>query len=828
MVFVLASAVPASQRWTLKRCIRGPRLGDDSRFVAVVFVLASAVLASQQWTLKRCIRGPRLGDESRFVAVVFVLASAVPASQRWTLMRCSRGPAAVIVKCDDRLLQCVHSFCPRFCCLGPSLAGDARCPVPVLIKGPRPHQIINKLLVPRPSTTLPLRSRMTTSTGASFNGKRCGDQVAMNDAGEEILPQEGKRNILITSALPYVNNVPHLGNIIGSVLSADVFARYCKARGHPTLFVCGTDEYGTATETKAIEEGVTPAELCEKYYKLHKEVYDWFEIGFDHFGRTSTPEQTAIAQDIFSKLLANGYLEERTTTQPYCEKHSGFLADRFVEGECPLCGYGDARGDQCDKCGHLLDPLDLKNPRCKLDGATPIARETTHVFILLDRLQEKVAAWSKESDSRGAWSENGSNITNAWLREGLKPRGITRDLKWGTAVPLEGYENKVLYVWFDACIGYLSITATYTKHWEKWWRNPENVELYQFMGKDNVPFHTVVFPCSQLGTGDKWTMLKHLSTTEYLNYERGKFSKSRGIGVFGTSAKEIGIAADVWRYFLLLRRPETSDTEFEWDGFIVANNNELVANFGNFVNRILKFLNSEKTYHSIVPADPDLSSRPDATAVTERLDRHVHDTNTTLRHYREHLDAVHLKAGLVSARELSSLGNKLLQDHRLDNALFATDRPLCDAVVRLAVNHVHLLAAVLAPYLPATSRAILAQLRAAPQPAIPDHWRADAIAPGHAVGPARHLFAVIRPEREREWRDRFGGDELMKVKAAEAAKKAARKADKERKRARKAAERGGRPGVESVEKDGAQTNPAAGEALEEVTDGVRQVTLQTS
>lgn len=465
----------------------------------------------------------------------------------------------------------------------------------------------------------------------------------MNGVKEEILPVEGKNNILITSALPYVNNVPHLGNIIGSVLSADVFSRYSKARGNPTLFVCGTDEYGTATETKAIEEGVTPQELCDKYYKLHKEVYDWFEIAFDHFGRTPTQEQTDIAQDIFTKLHQNGFLKEETTTQPYCEKHKGFLADRFVEGECPFCGYGDARGDQCDKCGHLLDPFDLINPKCKLDGTTPVAKKTKHTFILLDKLQPAVEKWSKESHEKGHWSENGINITNAWLKEGLKPRGITRDLKWGTAVPLPGYEDKVMYVWFDACIGYVSITATYTKQWEKWWRNPEQVKLYQFMGKDNVPFHTVVFPCSQLGTKEKWTMLNHISTTEYLNYERGKFSKSRGIGVFGSSAKETGISADVWRYFLLLRRPETSDTEFEWDGFIAANNNELVANFGNFVNRILKFVNSEKTYDSVIPAKPSLSDA----ALSSRIQQHIEETNALLHHYREQMDAVHLKSSTL-------------------------------------------------------------------------------------------------------------------------------------------------------------------------------------
>jgi methionyl-tRNA synthetase len=304
--------------------------------------------------------------------------------------------------------------------------------------------------------------------------------------------------------------------------------------------VCGTDEYGTATETKALEEGVTPQELCDKYHKLHKEVYDWFNINFDIFGRTPTPQHTQISQQIFTELYKNGYLVEQSTTQPYCEKHESFLADRFVEGTCPLCGYEDARGDQCDKCGHLLDPLELIKPRCKLDGATPVPRETKHVFLLLDKLQPAIEQWAEVSMKKGGWSANGASITQKWLKEGLHPRGITRDLKWGVPVPLPGYEKKVLYVWFEACIGYPSITANYTEEWERWWKTPElDVKLYQFLGKDNVPFHAVIFPGCQIGTKESWIKLHHLSTTEYLNYEGGKFSKSRGIGVFGNTAQQI-------------------------------------------------------------------------------------------------------------------------------------------------------------------------------------------------------------------------------------------------------------------------------------------------
>ncbi|ORY09135.1 tRNA synthetases class I (M)-domain-containing protein [Clohesyomyces aquaticus] len=639
--------------------------------------------------------------------------------------------------------------------------------------------------------------------------------MAGDGAAKTILPVEGERNVLITSALPYVNNVPHLGNIVGSVLSADVFARYSRARGYNTLYVCGTDEYGTATETKAIEEKITPQQLCDKYYALHSEVYEWFKISFDHFGRTPTKQQTDIAQDIFTKLNKHGYLEEKTTTQPYCETHNSFLADRFVEGECPLCHYEDARGDQCDKCGHLLDPLELINPKCKLDRATPVPRETKHVYLCLDKLQPALEEWFKKSSEEGKWSSNGTHITSSWLKEGLHPRGITRDLKWGTAVPLEGYEDKVMYVWFDACIGYVSITATYTDEWEKWWRNPEHVQLYQFMGKDNVPFHTVVFPCSQMGTQDKWTMLNTISTTEYLNYEKGKFSKSRNIGVFGNNAKDTGIPADVWRYYLLSHRPETGDSEFEWDGFIAANNNELLKNLGNFVNRVIKFVNS-KIYDSVVPDYTKFKGDP-------YFDEHKKKVNDYLKRYIEELENVKIKAGLATAMTISSLGNALLQDNKLDNKL-ATEYPeRCAAVVGIALSHIHLLASLIQPYMPDTTDLILSQL-SAPFLCIPDVWQATSLPPGHKIGKAAYLFSNIKPEKENEWRELFGGDEARKAKEEKAAKAAAKKADKERKKARKekeAAEKKegvGKGTVESAEK----------KAVEEVADGVEQVQLQTS
>ncbi|QRG40459.1 methionine-tRNA ligase [Candidozyma auris] len=592
----------------------------------------------------------------------------------------------------------------------------------------------------------------TERTVASATGAtRVKTGYLVKEQGDNIQPKENERNILITSALPYVNNVPHLGNVVGSVLSADIYARYAKNRNYNALFICGTDEYGTATETKALEEKITPQQLCDKYHKLHKEVYDWFDIEFDHFGRTTTPLQTEIAQDIFMKLHKNGYLEEQTTEQLFCPVHKAFLADRFVEGTCPKCGYEDARGDQCDKCGGLLNPLELINPRCKLDNATPVVKESTHIYLKLNELEPELKKWVEEASEKGSWSKNSKTITNSWLKQGLEPRCITRDLFWGTPVPLENYENKVLYVWFDACIGYVSITANYFKDksepraWEKWWKNPENVQLYQFMGKDNVPFHTVVFPSSEIGTKEKWTMLHHLNTTEYLQYEDGKFSKSRGVGVFGNNAKDTGISPSVWRYYLASVRPESSDSHFSWKEFVTKNNSELLANLGNFVNRLVKFAIAK--YNGVVP-EFDPRNIPNYKAFED-------DVNTLLAQYIEAMEAVSIRRGLELAMSISSRGNQFLQENKLDNSLFNDSPEVADAVVGVGLNLIYLVSAVISPFMPETRNQISETL-AAPPLSITDKFEL-VLEPGHNIGKAQYLFKRIDEKKIDEWKALYGG-----------------------------------------------------------------------
>ncbi len=553
---------------------------------------------------------------------------------------------------------------------------------------------------------------------------------------------------LITSALPYVNNIPHLGNLI-QVLSADVFARFCRSRGYETLYVCGTDEYGTATETRAREEGITPEELCTRYYEIHTDIYQWFNIAFDKWGRTSTPEQTAIVQDIFLKLHAAGYVTERTIEQLYSEASQMFLADRFVRGTCPKCGYEDARGDQCDNCGALLDPTDLLNPRSSIDGTTPVIKETTHLYINLPAILPKLEEWMAEASVRGKWARNAIQMTQGWIRDGLKERAITRDLKWGIPVPLEGFEDKVFYVWFDAPIGYISITATLTDQWEQWWKNPDEVELFQFIGKDNIPFHTVIFPSSLLGSGDNWTMLHHMSSSEYLNYEGGQFSKSRGVGVFGTDARDTGIPADVWRFYIFYNRPETSDYTFSWADFQEKVNGELIGNLANLVNRTLTFVT--RYFEGVILEAPSPQYAEESSFWQEVVRR---ETEITAR-----LEWAGLRDGLRQALELSSFGNRTFQAaepwRTRTTDPEGTHRLLSDLVFLIRD-----LAILVEPYMPATAARIAAMLGLA----APGRWEELGKPMGvTGLSTTEILFKQLPDELITELRERFSGTQAERA-----------------------------------------------------------------
>jgi methionyl-tRNA synthetase len=551
---------------------------------------------------------------------------------------------------------------------------------------------------------------------------------------------------LITSALPYVNNVPHLGNLI-QVLSADVFARFCRLRGYDTFYVCGTDEYGTATETKALEEGVTPRELCDRFHILHRDIYSWFGIAFDKFGRTSTDRHTEITQSIFLDLDKAGLILQETIEQLYCEHDQRFLADRYVRGTCPHCGYDGARGDQCENCGKLLEPTELKDPKCSTCGATPIPRKTTHLYIDLPAIRPKLEAWMKEASVKGFWANNAIQMTQAWIRDGLKSRAITRDLKWGIPVPKAGFEDKVFYVWFDAPIGYISMTACAGDErgfdWKSWWRSPEDVELFQFIGKDNIPFHTVIFPSSLLGSGRDWTMLHHMSSTEYLNYEAGKFSKSKGVGVFGTDAVESGIPADVWRFYIFFNRPEKGDTIFTWADFQEKVNGELIGNLGNLANRTLTFV--ARYFGGRIPAG---DSDPGFWAKAKEIEGRI----------TSHLERAELRDAFRAVFELSDLANKRFQDGEPWKTR-TSDPAAAASLIRDLCYILRDLAVMIHPYMPFAAERLARFLGKSMGPGGLD-WSALGKLEGlDAVTAPDVLFKKLEDDQVAELRERYSGSQ---------------------------------------------------------------------
>ncbi|OAD60119.1 Methionine--tRNA ligase, cytoplasmic [Eufriesea mexicana] len=558
-----------------------------------------------------------------------------------------------------------------------------------------------------------------------------------------VLPKKGEKNILITSALPYVNNVPHLGNIIGCVLSADIFARYCRQRNYNTLFISGTDEYGTATEAKALEEKTTPQAICDKFFDIHNDIYRWFSIGFDHFGRTTTPEQTEIVQSFFLRIKSQGYVLSETVDQLLCEFCDRFLADRFVEGTCPRCKYEDARGDQCDGCGHLVNATDLISPRCKVCSNRPIKKKSEQFFLDLPKLNEWSSVVEKE------WSNVARVVAKPWLRDGLKPRCITRDLKWGIPVPVKGFENKVFYVWFDAPFGYISITKRYTKEYEQWWK-PKDVEvnLYQFMAKDNVPFHAIMFPACLLAVDEGYILMKHLMATEYLNYEDTKFSKSRGIGVFGTDARDTGIPADVWRFYLAYVRPETQDSNFNWVDLATKNNSELLNNFGNFVNRALVF--AERYFESKVPP---IELQEDDLVLLALAQRE-------LSFYIHALEQAKLRDGIKHVLAISKHGNQYMQFQEPWVKIKGTDndKKRAGTIIGICCNLACLLSALLAPFMPSTARELRSQLglHINSYGYIPDVIM-NILPTGHKIGKPSPLFKKIEDKDVEILRKKYAG-----------------------------------------------------------------------
>ncbi len=567
-----------------------------------------------------------------------------------------------------------------------------------------------------------------------------------------------RRRILITSALPYINGVKHLGNLAGSMLPADVYARFERARGSEVLYVCATDEHGTPAELAAAAAGQEVRAYCDEQHVLQRNIGAAFHLSWDWFGRSSSPENRALTQHFADVLEDNGLIEERTDQMIYSIDDGRFLPDRYVEGTCPVCGFRPARGDQCDNCGSLLDPIELIEPYSAVSGSTNLeVRDTRHLYLLQSRLQDKIRAFI---DSKTEFPQLTRSIAYKHLDEGLIDRGITRDLAWGVPVtrggqPRPGFETKVFYVWFDAPIEYIAATQEWASatggDWARWWRTDQgadDVRYVEVMGKDNVAFHTVSFPATLIGSDEPWKRVDVLKSFNWLNWYGGKFSTSQRRGVFMDAALEI-LPADVWRWYLTAQSPESADSAFTWEGFQNLVNKDLADVLGNFVNRILKF--TETRFDGVVP---------DGGAPGPLEQKLAADLSARLAELGAAMEGLEIRRGAQALRALWVLGNEYLTEAAPWTAI-KTDRDRAAVVVRTGLNLVALFARVSQPFIPATTEVIAAAvgdgeaLGAWPSP--DGAAELDRLPAGRPVKAPEVLFRKIEDAQIADWTERFGG-----------------------------------------------------------------------
>lgn len=495
-----------------------------------------------------------------------------------------------------------------------------------------------------------------------------------------------KENILVTCALPYVNNIPHIGNIAGSHLPGDIFSRFCKLRGHNCIYIGGSDEHGTPSVVAAQELGITPKELTDVLYNEHKRIYDWLRINYDNFSRTSRKIHHKTTTDFFQKIYEKGLVTKMAVNLPYCPDCKRTLPDRYIKGICPKCVYESARGDQCEKCTELLEPRELLEPKCVVCGSTPEFRTFDHLFLKLDSLEPAIKKWIS---SQKHWRNTVRKLALGWIKDGLKPRSITRDLKWGVKVPVKGFEDKVFYVWFDAPIGYISSTKEWAKRekkdWEIFWK--KDAKIVHFIGKDNIPFHTVWWG-GMLIANSEFTLPYSVAGLQYLNYEGDKISKSNKWGIFCEKLPESGLDADVWRYYLTEVIPENKDSEWKWSEFKNKVNGELVGNLGNFIHRTISFIHNY--FDGVVPKAVKLN----------KSDKAVLEND--YENIWELAWKTHLRDALKEINKISAKGNKYFQDNEPWN-LIKTDKKRCGTVLNVCANLCKNLGILAWPFLPEAS-----------------------------------------------------------------------------------------------------------------------------
>ncbi len=535
---------------------------------------------------------------------------------------------------------------------------------------------------------------------------------------------------IINSAWPYVNSVPHLGTFI-HLLSADVYTRYLRLKGEEVIAVTGSDEHGTPIEVEAISKGVPPKQLTDEIHKQICNLLDVYNIRFDNYTRTENPVHIRYTQDLYRKVYANGYVYTENVNLPYCERDQRFLPDRFVEGTCPHCGYEQARGDQCESCGRVLDPLELIRPKCVFCGSTPTVKSSTHWFFDLPKFRDKLLTLVQENKQL---PENARNFSLKWLEEGLKPRALTRDNKWGIPAPFPGAEGKTIYVWLEAVLGYVSASIEWAEKsgkpdaWKEFWFDKQTKNVH-FIGKDNIPFHVIIFPSLLLATHEDYVLPWQVSSTEFILFEGQKFSKSKKVGVWIDEALKVA-PAEYWRYILIAIRPEARDANFTWRDFEAHINSELNDVLGNFIHRTLTFVNNQ--FDSKIPEPHELDEKDEA--LKNRIESSPLKVGSLF-------DQFQLRSALGEIIEFARAGNQYLSE-REPWHLIKKDKDKASTTLYFATQLVGSISILISPVLPETAQHIRDQLNLTHDVKWSDAGKLE-LEVGHTIGKATPLFHKV-------------------------------------------------------------------------------------
>lgn len=546
-----------------------------------------------------------------------------------------------------------------------------------------------------------------------------------------------KEKVLVTSALPYANGNIHLGHLSGAYLPADIYVRYKRLNGDDILYICGSDEHGVPITITADKEKISPKEVIDRFHNANKSAFEKFGMSFDIYSRTSLPIHHETAQSFFKSFYDQGILVEKKTMQFYDEKVKMFLPDRYVEGTCPRCGNEEARSDECEKCGSIYDPSELKNPKSKISGQTPVLKETSHYYFPLGKYQDRLKKYIDEMNEKYGWKDNVLQYCKGWFNDGLKDRAITRDLDWGVKVPLDGVENKVLYVWFEAVLGYISATKELSHQrsepnlWKDYWQSADT-KYIAFIGKDNIVFHTIIFPAILMAWNDankdKFILPQNVPANEFLNYEGKKFSKSRGWGIDLEEFLQI-FPADLLRYTLAANLPENKDTDFFWKEFQSRTNGELADILGNFVNRTFTF--AHKHFDGKVPERSNL----------QKIDEEMLDyLKSQPQKIADLLERYKIKDAVFEMMNLARAGNKYFNDSE-PWVTSKKNKEQCATTINICLNTIYTLGVIFEPVIPNTSVKILKMLNARPT-----EWSKcgnSILNPGQKLNEAEILFTKI-------------------------------------------------------------------------------------